>query len=78
MPISFPVSIENHPKECQAELLTLDGQTIVEMFRGHLAPGIHTIEYDPESAPDGIEAGLYVLRLIVDGHVETWPIQYMP
>ena len=78
MTISIPIAIEHHPKDCQAELLTLDGQPIVEMFRGYLPPGIHSIDYDPESAPEGIEAGLYILRLIVDGHVETWPIQYMP
>ena len=78
MTITIPIAIDNHSKECTVELLTLDGQRLVEMFSGNLAPGVHSIEYDPGAAPEMIEAGVYILRLVVDGHAETYPIQYMP
>jgi hypothetical protein len=78
MTITIPIAIDNHSKECTVDLLTLDGQQIIEMFSGHLAPGVHSIEYDPSASSEGIEAGVYILRLVVDGHTETYPIQYMP
>ena len=55
MTITIPIAIDNHSKECSVDLRTLDGQQLVEMFRGHLAPGIHSIEYDPSDLPGGID-----------------------
>jgi hypothetical protein len=79
MTITIPIAIDNQAKECRVDLLTLDGEPIVQMFSGHLAPGVHSIEYDPSDLPGGgIEAGLYILRLNIDGHTDTYPIQYMP
>lgn len=79
MTITIPIAIEDHAKECLVELLALDGSLIAEIYRGQLEPGMHDIAFDPATLEDTtVDAGVYVVRAIIDGRAETFPIQYMP
>ncbi len=77
--ITIPIAIDDHAKECLVELLALDGSVIHEIHRGLLEPGLHDISFDPQQSLDGqVDAGVYIVRAVIDGHPEMFPIQYMP
>jgi hypothetical protein len=79
MSLTIPISIEDKPRELIVELRSLiDGRLIAPIHHGNCSPGIHTIEFDPNDVPGGLEAGIYGLRVAIDGEARVYPIQYMP
>jgi hypothetical protein len=79
MSLTIPISIEDKPSELVVELRSLvDGRLIAPIYHDNCQPGIHTIEFDPRSVPGGLEAGIYGLRVAIDGEAKVYPIQYMP
>lgn len=79
MKITIPFSVENEPTDCSIDLRDLsDGYTIFEVFRGRCEPGIHSVEFDPGSVPNGLEAGLYLLHVKIGNNHYRYPVQYMP
>lgn len=77
--ISIPFSIEDQEQECIIELRDLSQREILaEIHRGTYGPGVHTVEFDPESMNLGIDAGVYLLTLTVGGERRVYPFQYMP
>ena len=51
---------------------------IAEIFRDTCNPGLHSVEIDPAVINDGLEAGVYVVRLTIGENSEAFPFQYMP
>lgn len=79
MSLTIPISIEDRPRELIVELRSLvDGRLIAPIFHDHCPPGIHNIEFDPKTIAGGLEAGIYGLRVAIDGEAMVYPIQYMP
>jgi hypothetical protein len=79
MCLTIPISIEDKPRELIVELRSLiDGRLIAPIFHDSCPPGIHNIEFDPKIVPGGLEAGIYGLRVAIDGEAKVYPIQYMP
>ena len=79
MSLIIPISIEDKPSELVVELRSLvDGRLIAPVYHNHCAPGIHNIEFDPKTIAGGLEAGIYGLRVSIDGEEKVYPIQYMP
>ena len=75
----IPLHIDQHPKECRIELRGLyDGRLVAEVFHGILEPGVHNIPFDPQRLPTMLEAGIYTLRVTIDGETEFHPFQYWP
>lgn len=79
MCLTIPISIEDKPRELLVELRSLlDGRLIAPIFHDHCQPGIHNIEFNPKTINGGLDAGIYGLRVAIDGEAKTYPIQYMP
>lgn len=79
MSITIPVSIEGSEKECLIQLRDLaDRIVIAEIFHGSRPPGVHVIEFDPDRVPGGLDAGIYILHVMIGNETETYPLQYMP
>lgn len=75
----IPLHIDQRPKECRIELRGLyDGRLVAEIFHGTLEPGFHNIPFDPRRLSGGLEAGIYTLRVSIDGETEFHPFQYWP
>ena len=49
---------------------------IAEIFNGRCEPGVHTVTFDPDT--EDIEAGIYILHVVIGGELSTHPLQYMP
>ncbi|MCE2503054.1 MAG: hypothetical protein J4G05_03195 [Chlorobi bacterium] len=79
MTYSIPFSVEEQPRLCLIELLDLSQQNVLaEIYRGECQPGTHSIEFDPSTVDGGLEAGVYIIRLHVGEHSESYPFRYMP
>lgn len=77
--ITIPFSVEGTEKECLIQLRDLADRVVIpEIFRGTCAPGVHSVEFSPDKAPEGLDAGIYVLYVMIGNETETYPLQYMP
>lgn len=77
--ITIPFSIEGSAKECLIQLRDLaDRVVIAEIFHGTCQPGIHSVEFDPGKVSGGLDAGIYVLYVMIGNETESYPLQYMP
>ncbi len=75
--MTIPFSVEGTAKDCLIQLRDLaDRVVIAEIFNGHCDPGVHTIEFDPGAVD--LEAGIYILHVVIGGEISTYPMQYMP
>jgi hypothetical protein len=79
MTITIPLSIEGSARECLIQLRDLADRVVVPtIFHGDCEPGIHAVEFDTDAVPGGLEAGVYMLHVVIGGEVSTYPLQYMP
>ncbi len=79
MSITIPFSVEGSEKECLIQLRDLADRVVVtEIFRGNCLPGVHRVEFDPDGIPGGLDAGIYILHVMIGSDDETYPLQYMP
>ena len=79
MTYTIPFSVEEKEQECAIELLDLSQQYVIaEIFRDRRGPGVYTVEFDPGTIHGGLEAGVYIIRLTIGGHSESYPLRYMP
>ena len=79
MTYTIPFSVEEKPQLCVIELLDLSQQNqIAEIYRKECQPGTHTAEFDPGAVNNGIEAGVYILRVTIGKDSESYPFRYMP
>ena len=77
MTIQIPFSVEGTAKDCLIQLRDLaDRVVIAEIFNGRCEPGVHTVTFDPDT--EDIEAGIYILHVVIGGELSTHPLQYMP
>lgn len=77
--ITIPFSVEGTEKECLIQLRDLaDRIVIAEIFRGTCQPGVHKVEFSPGKVAGGLDAGIYVLYVMIGNETETYPLQYMP
>ncbi len=79
MSITIPFSVEDTPKDCLIQLRDLSGDYVItEIYHAQCQPGIHTVEFDPGKIHGGLEAGIYLLTVTMDGDLKSYPLQYMP
>lgn len=79
MTIPIPFSVEDTPQECLIQLRDLADQNVIfEIFHGKCDPGIHTVTFDPDKVPGGMEAGIYILHLCIGNDTSIYPVQFMP
>lgn len=76
---TIPFSVDDKAQDCLVELLDLSQQNVIaELHRGRYEPGIHSVKFDPATINDGLEAGVYIVRLTIGERSEAYPLQYMP
>ena len=79
MTYTIPFSVEEESCLCRIELLDLSQQNVVaEIYHGECQPGTHSVEFDPSTINGGLEAGVYIIRLDIGDHSESYPFRYMP
>ncbi|MGE3802085.1 MAG: hypothetical protein AB7H80_13780 [Candidatus Kapaibacterium sp.] len=79
MTYTIPFSVEEKPQLCLIELFDLSQQYIIaEIYRQECQPGAHSVEFDPSIVEDGLEAGVYILRITIGNQSEAYPFRYMP
>lgn len=79
MTYTIPFAVEEESQECTIELLDLSQQEVIaEIYRDHCEPGTHAVEFDPTTIGDGLDAGVYIIRLTIGSNAEAYPLQYMP
>lgn len=77
--ITIPFSVEGTEKECLIQLRDLADRVVIpEIFHGTCPPGVHSVEFSPDKVPEGLDAGIYVLYVMIGNETETYPLQYMP
>lgn len=79
MTYTIPFSVDDKPQECLVQLLDLSQQNVIaELHRKVYEPGIHSVDLDPSAINDGLEAGVYIVRVTIGESTEAYPFQYMP
>ena len=79
MMMTIPFSVEDTGKDCVIQLRDLvDNRVVADIFHGYCEPGVHTAEFDPQEVLGDVDAGYYVLYLIIGEEVHSYPVQYMP
>jgi|GEM_PF-2045837 len=77
--ITIPFSVEGSAKECLIQLRDLaDRVVIADIFHGNCDPGVHVVEFDPDTAAQQLDAGIYILHVMIGSEIEAYPLQYMP
>lgn len=77
--MTIPFSVEDSTKDCVIQLRDLvDQHVVADIFEGRCEPGVHKAEFDPQKVFGGLDAGYYVLYVMIGDDVHTYPVQYMP
>lgn len=78
MELTIPFSVEGSPQKCVIELRDLSSRLIHRIFQGICQPGVHTVKFNPQTLPQPLDAGVYLLYVAIGEQQETHPVQYMP
>ena len=79
MTYTIPFAVEDEAQDCLIELLDLSQQDVLaELYRARCEPGTHAVDFDPTAIGDGLEAGVYIIRLTIGEQADAYPLQYMP
>ena len=62
------ISLPSAQKDISLQLINTNGQLVTQLFRGDLSGGLH---HFPLTKPAALAAGIYLVRLVKDGHSIT-------